>query len=372
MLEYYGGERLNTMVSYLKSNSINKIRSREIYLDLEIDQIKPMEDQPRKYFDDQAIEDLRTSIEKKGLSTPILVRREGEQFRIIAGERRWRAFKSLGRKKIPAIIKEVKDDKEAFLLAAIENLQREDLNVIEEALCYQKMLDTGAVQSQKELAAVVGRNKSKISERLSLLKLPEKVKEILAKKDSPLSEGHGIELIRLKDPKKIENLVEQIQKEKLTRDQVRAEINNLVPTKKREEKIQSQAQLKLEPVSTPNQEEKTPLEYKTLTKFIDHELKGPATNKKDTNKNKMEESSTDLSMEFPIEESDGEMESKDELWNIRFVPYGNLGFDLMYRFRPEQKKPSPIEQINRVIEDLGRQRKALKKFRKELKRKGFS
>lgn len=335
MLEFYGGARLNNMVSYLKSNSINKIRSKEIYLDLEVDQITPMEDQPRKVFDREALDDLKASIDEKGLSTPILVRRVGDRFFIIAGERRWRAFKELGLPKIPAIIKDIKDDKEAYILAAIENLQREDLNVIEEALCYQKMLDTGAVASQKELAGIVGRNKSKISERLSLLKLPEDVKDMLCRKGTLLSEGHAIELLRLKDETKIIAMAERTMAEKLSRDELRKAIGRQLAGSL--DPLPVDVELQLEPLAAVADDDSRPVlnaKFEALETPGSHVPSAPA-------------------YEAP--------------WNVRFTALPDQGFDLIYRFRPALGR---MDDLKDIIDDMGKRMKAFKKMRKELRRQG--
>lgn len=364
MVEFYGGGRLNNMVSYLKSNSINKIRSREIYLDLEVGQILPMDDQPRKYFDSRSLDDLKNSIVEKGLTSPIIVRREGDHFRLIAGERRWRAFRELGRKKIPAIIKEVKDDKEAYILAAIENLQREDLNVIEEAYCYQKMIDQGIVTSQKELAQIVGRTKSKISERLSLLKLPELVKTLLVSKDLPLTEGHAVELMRVEDEKQKEELAEWVVKEKVSRDELRRRIGFMLaegkeppseiefsdvaavvpqPEAAELQPVDSEIEITLEESLALPEQPDVPLSV-ALDAQIDDEMATVFSN--------------------PLREA----KTRFTPGPIRFVPYPDQGFDLIYRFRPSREQPGDLDEI---IADMNKKMRIFKKLRKEFKRKGW-
>jgi ParB family chromosome partitioning protein len=359
MVEYYGGARLNSMVSYLKSNSINKIRSKEIYLDLEVSNIFPMEDQPRKYFDQESLEDLKASIEEKGLGSPILVRREGERFQIIAGERRWRAFKELGRRKIPAIIKDVKEDKEAYILAAIENLQRENLNVIEEALCYKRMLDTGSVSSQKELATIAGRNKSRISERISLLKLPESVKRILASANTFLSEGHGIELVRLKEEEKIVELADRVLQEKMSRDQLRKEINDLLANERKSRSAQR----------VPAPGDPIPEGMESPMEVTSEEIDDQIAREIEKGLTERSSSSKRSSLKKPRADRFLILEPPDPPeWNVQFNPLEEQGFDLRYHFRPSIHQNGELKQI---IEDMGKRLKAFKKLRREFRRKGL-
>lgn len=365
MVEFYGGGRLNNMVSYLKTNSINKIRSREIYLDLEVGQILPMDDQPRKYFDSRSLDDLKNSIVEQGLTSPIIVRREGDHFRLIAGERRWRAFRELGRKKIPAIIKEVKDEKEAYILAAIENLQREDLNVIEEAMCYQKMIDQGIVASQKELAQIVGRTKSKISERLSLLKLPELVKTLLVSKDLPLTEGHAIELMRVADEKQKEELAEWVVKEKVSRDELRRRIAFLL--------AEAKGEVPQVEVAAPSPVTPEPSLASDVEITIEESLALPDPSSAFL---ATPEVPLSVALDAQIDEEMAEVftnplrEAKTRFTPgpIRFVPYPDQGFDLIYRFRPSREQPGDLDEI---IADMNKKMRIFKKLRKEFKRKGW-
>ncbi len=131
--------------------------------------------QPREVFDPEKLRDLVQSIKEKGLIQPVVVRPRGDGYELIAGERRLRAAKELGISHVPAIIKDVKDD-EALEIALIENIQRDDLNPIEEAKAYQRLADEFSL-TQEQISEKVGRDRASVSNTLRLLKLPEKVKE---------------------------------------------------------------------------------------------------------------------------------------------------------------------------------------------------
>lgn len=161
---------------------------------LKVEEINPNKYQPREDFDINKLEELISSIKEKGVVQPILVRRAGEErYELIAGERRLRAVKSLGMKEIPAIIREA-EDLDSLELSLIENIQREDLNVIEEANAYQRLIDEFGF-TQEGIAEVVGKDRSSVVNILRLLKLPQKIQETLKKGE--LSMGHGRALLGL-------------------------------------------------------------------------------------------------------------------------------------------------------------------------------
>jgi len=163
---------------------------------LKLSLIDPKSDQPRKYFDKEALEELAKSIEENGLLQPILVREYGEgRYQIIAGERRFRASKIAGLNEIPAIVLE-KDDRKAAEIALIENIQREDLNPIEEAMAY-KALSEEYNLTQEELSEKVGKSRSAIANAMRLLDLPEEVLDMVATLE--LSAGHARTLLGLKN-----------------------------------------------------------------------------------------------------------------------------------------------------------------------------
>ena len=170
-----------------KSEGVTKIK---------ISLVDPKRDQPRKYFDKEALDQLAESIVENGLLQPILVREYGEgRYQIIAGERRFRASKLAGLNEIPAIVLE-KDDKNAAQIALIENIQREDLNPIEEALAYKALAEEYDM-TQEELSKQVGKSRSAIANAVRLLDLPEEVLTLVASKE--LSAGHARTLLGLKN-----------------------------------------------------------------------------------------------------------------------------------------------------------------------------
>ncbi len=163
---------------------------------LRISLVDPKSDQPRKYFDKEALEELAASIKEHGLLQPILVREYGEgRYQIIAGERRFRASKLAGLDEIPALILD-KDDSAAAQIALIENIQREDLNPIEEALAYRSLAREYGM-TQEELSERVGKSRSAIANTVRLLELPEEVITMVAARD--LSAGHARTLLGLND-----------------------------------------------------------------------------------------------------------------------------------------------------------------------------
>ena len=170
-----------------KENTINTLK---------ISLVDPKSDQPRKYFDKEALEELSDSIRENGLLQPILVREYGEgRYQIIAGERRFRACKLAGLTEIPAIVLE-RDDKAAAQIALIENIQREDLNPLEEALAY-KSLKEEYDMTQEELSERIGKSRSAIANSIRLLDLPDEILTMVAARE--LSAGHARTLLGVKD-----------------------------------------------------------------------------------------------------------------------------------------------------------------------------
>lgn len=165
---------------------------------IEINEIKPNLTQPRKQFDEAKISDLAESIKKHGMIQPIIVRpiSSGEGYEIVAGERRWRAARDADLRKIPCIVREL-TDRENMLIAIIENMQREDLNPIEEAHAYERLIQEFNL-TQDEVAERVSKSRTTVTNALRLLKLTEKVQQMLI--DDMLSTGHVRALITIADP----------------------------------------------------------------------------------------------------------------------------------------------------------------------------
>jgi len=149
--------------------------------------------QPRTHFDEGSLEGLADSIRTHGIVQPLLVRRQGERYELIAGERRWRAARLAGLAKVPVVVKDV-PDKDLLEIALIENIQRENLNPIEEAQAYQRLIETVGL-TQEALAARVGRDRSYITNYLRLLKLPDDLQQLVV--EGRLSTGHARTLLGL-------------------------------------------------------------------------------------------------------------------------------------------------------------------------------
>lgn len=180
---------------------------------LPISEITPNKDQPRKTFDEAALEELADSIRQHGVLQPLLVRPlPNGGYQLVAGERRWRASRKAGLREVPVVVKELTDT-ETMEIAIIENLQREDLNPIEEAEGLQALIDKCGF-TQEEVAASVGKSRPAIANSLRLLRLPEEVRELT--RDGKISAGHARALISLDDDARIIEEAENVIKNKLT------------------------------------------------------------------------------------------------------------------------------------------------------------
>lgn len=180
--------------------------------EIEIDMIEPNRKQPRKYFDETALEELAASIKTYGMIQPVVVRKNGDYYEIIAGERRWRAAKIAGLKKIPVIEKKW-EDAEAFEAALVENLQREDLNPIEEAESYRRLQDEFGF-SQEQISTKVGKSRSAITNSLRLLQLDSRVLNFVI--ENKLSSGHARTLLSITDQERQFELAEHVIEEELS------------------------------------------------------------------------------------------------------------------------------------------------------------
>lgn len=192
---------------------------------LDINSIRPNENQPRKVFDPEKIEELANSIKEHGVIQPIVVRNVGDGYEIVAGERRWRAARKAGLTEVPCIVRELTDEQN-MLFAIIENMQREDLNPIEEAQGLDRMIKTFGL-TQEEVSKSVGKSRPYISNSLRLLKLPEEVKNLMVEKK--LSAGHARALINIGDDEKQTEVAKLIVDEGLS---VR-DVENLLKEKKK-------------------------------------------------------------------------------------------------------------------------------------------
>jgi ParB family chromosome partitioning protein len=177
--------------------------------ELDINSLSPNEFQPRLHVDDARLEELAQSIKSNGIIQPIVVRKVGERYQIIAGERRWRAAKLAGLQRVPVAVRAVPPDGTQSLLemALIENIQREDLNPIEEALAYRRLADEFQFR-QEDIAVAVGKDRASVANYLRLLKLPEPVRADVA--SGRLSMGHARALLGVDDDAHIERLAKDV------------------------------------------------------------------------------------------------------------------------------------------------------------------
>lgn len=193
------GKGLDSMIPEKISNTKPVVKdeianvSRETLID--INKIEPNRGQPRKNFDEDSLQELADSIKQYGVIQPVVLQKQGDIYQIIAGERRWRASKLAGLKQIPAIIKEYSPQK-VMEIALIENIQREDLNPIEEALAFQNLMKEYGLK-QDELAEKVSKSRTAVTNSMRLLKLDERVQQMLI--DDMISVGHGRTLIPIED-----------------------------------------------------------------------------------------------------------------------------------------------------------------------------
>ena len=198
---------------------------------LKISLVDPKSDQPRKYFDKDALEELATSIAENGLLQPILVREYGDgRYQIIAGERRFRASKLAGLTEIPAIILD-RDNKSVAEIALIENIQREDLNPIEEAMAFKSLKEEFGM-TQEELSDKIGKSRSAIANSLRLLDLPEPILAMVAAKE--LSAGHARTLLSVKDAEDMLLLAQFAAEQDLSVRQLEEQVKKINKKKKNE------------------------------------------------------------------------------------------------------------------------------------------
>ena len=209
--------------------------SEETVEEIKISDLRPNPYQPRKQFDDESLDELKESIIQHGILQPIIVRKSLKGYDIVAGERRYRAAKLAGKETVPAI---VRDLSESLMreIALLENLQREDLSPLEEALAYDSLLKHLDL-TQEQLAKRLGKSRPHIANHLRLLTLPESIQNLIA--EGTLSMGHGRSLLGLKNKNKLEPLVKKVVEEQLNvrqLEQLIQQLNNNVPreTKKKE------------------------------------------------------------------------------------------------------------------------------------------
>lgn len=198
----------------VEGSGLDEADRKKATVDVAIEEVHPNRFQPRKTFDDVSLDELAASIEEHGLMQPVLVRRRAgaSGYEIIAGERRWRASQRAGRKRIEVIVKDL-TEADVFEWALIENIQREDLNPIEEAEAYRRLLDANDL-TQEQLAKKVSKDRSTVANALRLLKLPDDVRrQVIA---GAISMGHARALLSLDDPEAMVKMGREIVKKGLS------------------------------------------------------------------------------------------------------------------------------------------------------------
>ncbi len=195
------GRGINALLSEV-NNNLNK----EELLEIDLDLIEPNKEQPRTRFEEENIMELAQSIKANGIVQPIIVRRKGGKYQLVAGERRWRASQKAGLQKIPAIVKNIADEK-LLELALIENIQRQDLNAIEEARAYKNLIKKIGM-TQEMIAERVGKNRTVVTTCLRLLKLPLDVQNFV--EADKISAGHGRALLMLEDAETQRSIAQKI------------------------------------------------------------------------------------------------------------------------------------------------------------------
>lgn len=191
--------------------------------EIEIDLIRPGEQQPRNTFDEAKLQELAQSIRATGIIQPLLVRRRGGLFELVAGERRWRAAQMAGLTRVPAIVRDIPDEN-LLELALIENIQRQELNAIEEANAYRRLIETLGL-TQEEVAQRVGRDRTFITNYLRILKLPNEIQTLL--EHEKLTFGHARALLGIGDPQMQRRFAQRIHKNSWSVRETEARIRSL-------------------------------------------------------------------------------------------------------------------------------------------------
>jgi len=194
----------------------------------DIEKIVPNTYQPRKIFQKEALDELVESVKVHGIIQPLVVRQKDGRYELIAGERRWRAAQRAGLKRVPVVVKEIDGDQTSLEMAIIENIQREDLNCIEEAIAYQQLMDEFQL-SQEDIATRVGKNRATVANTLRLLKLPAVIREDITA--GKITMGHARALLSLESSEDQIAVREMIVKKKLSVRETERKVNELLREK---------------------------------------------------------------------------------------------------------------------------------------------
>lgn len=220
------------------NNETGQADDKDGVLMVKLSKVEPNREQPRKQFDEDSLLELAESIKQFGVLQPLLVLDKKEYYEIIAGERRWRAAKMAGIKEIPVIVKEY-SEQEIVEISLIENIQRENLNPIEEAMAFKRLLEEFQLK-QDEVSERVSKSRTAVTNSLRLLKLEQRVQEMLV--EEMLTTGHARALLAITDPKEQVELATRIFDEKLSVRETEKLIKNILNPAKKEEKQEDPAQ----------------------------------------------------------------------------------------------------------------------------------
>lgn len=262
------GKGLSALIADASVESGSESAQEELQLAL----IEPNPEQPRKHFDQEELENLADSIQKEGLLQPIIVRPKDGAYQIVAGERRWQASKLAGLQTVPVRIVEI-DDQQALRIALVENLQRSDLNAIEEARGYKDLMERGGL-TQADLADAVSKSRSAVANSLRLLDLPQQIQDYVYNGD--ITAGHARAILSVQDEEKRQRLAEKIIAEGLSVREAE-NIARLVSSG-------SEDRVKRAPL---------PRTYKVVAKELRRELDAPVRIKSSRGKNRIEIEFTD-------------------------------------------------------------------------------
>ena len=217
---------------------IEKVVEKPVDVRMKIDEIEPNRMQPRKKFDEDALQELAESIKQYGLIQPIVVKKNNDYYEIVVGERRWRAARIAGLKEVPVIIKEF-NDQQVVEISLIENIQREDLNPIEEAMAYKRLIDEFKLK-QDNIAERVSKSRTAVTNSLRLLKLDERVQQMLI--DEMISAGHARAILAITDKDKQASVAMKIFDEKLSVRETEKLVKHIVEPPKKTQKTVNTAE----------------------------------------------------------------------------------------------------------------------------------
>ena len=233
--------------------------------EIDIDLIEPNNLQPRTRFDDARLEELAQSIKANGIVQPLLVRKVGGlRYQIVAGERRWRAAQRAGLQRIPAVVREVPDEK-MLELALIENIQRQELNAIEEAYAYKRLIETLGL-TQETVAQRVGRDRTFVTNYLRLLRLPEDIQKLV--EENQISMGHARALLGIDDGEKQRQVAQSIIDRGLSVRETERTIKQIIAGTQKDEKVAPDLQVKTDDANVRLAETKLRRRFGTRVRII--------------------------------------------------------------------------------------------------------